>query len=74
VGSEDFTVTEIKIMVVWIMILSKLIDPLDFSHHMYCNIYFRDRFSPCFQVCFFQSNSHYIMTIYTVIKAILKSV
>jgi hypothetical protein len=41
---------------------------------MYCNIYFRDRFSPCFQVCFFQSNSHYIMTIYTVIKAILKSV
>jgi hypothetical protein len=34
-GSEDFTVTEIKIMVVWIMTLSELIDSLDFSHRMY---------------------------------------
>ena len=35
VGSEDFTVTEKNIMVVWIMTLSKIVGSLDFSHHMY---------------------------------------
>jgi hypothetical protein len=35
VGSEVFTVTEIKIMVVWIMTLFEFIGYLDFSHHMY---------------------------------------
>lgn len=38
VGSEVFTVTEIKVMFVWIMTLFELVDSFDFYHCLYLNI------------------------------------